>query len=200
MADSAGLRPSDLSSELRGCRVLLEFIQFAQESLYEAVQQGPALLLRTSVRAQSARPTVSQLALHAPPPPGVPLRGVGAWQPAATPPLSEQGRVRRQRATDQPMLRFAAYIKDSRFFGEAIDSGLSVWTREYASVLAPPCEARGMQRECAVWSRWLQWRSAHATFDCKCPARPPSAALAVFLQDAAQRGRTAADGGLKVLK
>ena len=57
-----------------------------------------------------------------------------------------------------------------------------------------------MQRASAVWHKWLRWLRARAAFDCKCPARPPSVAFAVFTQHAAKGVPTAVDGVLKSSK
>ena len=57
-----------------------------------------------------------------------------------------------------------------------------------------------MMRVSGMWHKWVRWLRDLATFPCHSPARPPSMALAVFLQDSAKGGRTAADGVLKCFK
>jgi len=84
---------------------------------------------------------------------------------------------------------------------EAEDAGQGAeWGRRFAAALASRFDHRGMRHAAAVWARWSRWREEQ-------PRRPGGKAeapmpldLAVFLDDVAEKGPTAAWGVLVGLK
>jgi hypothetical protein len=70
------------------------------------------------------------------------------------------------------------------------------WTKRYQAALAKRFDHKGMRHACAVWRRWTAWRADQAKVPTDAAAAPEALNLALFLDDVAGKGPTAAWGVL----